>query len=420
MDAAMTEPGVGGAVGQVEPSVGDQAQGEHLSCPSCSQHVTEGERFCEACGADLPPSPAPAEAAAAADETVAPADEAAARADETPAAADKASAAQSCAECGGDVADDGYCMQCGARAASPRDHFTEQPAPWVAAVCDRGIRHRRNEDAVALHAGPEPGSHAVLVVCDGVSSSTDSDVASLAAARAARDVLAVSDPQGQGTAATRVAATAKALESAAGAANAAVVAHTSVGPNPASCTFVAAVVDESLLVVGWVGDSRAYWLSDVGEPQLLTVDDSFAAEQIADGVPRADAERGPQAHAITRWLGIDAPDHTPRTASLDLPGPGWVVVCSDGLWNYCSEPRDVATLVEETSRGSGSDPLQLAGALVDWANAQGGQDNITVAVARVGPTRQVATAHPTQATAASAPQPEPPREEVRPDGNVLS
>src|SRR6476469_10820241 len=212
MDAAMTEPGVGGAVGQVEPSVGDQAQGEHLSCPSCSQHVTEGERFCEACGADLPPSPAPAEAAA--------------RADETPAAADKASAAQSCAECGGDVADDGYCMQCGARAASPRDHFTEQPAPWVAAVCDRGIRHRRNEDAVALHAGPEPGSHAVLVVCDGVSSSTDSDVASLAAARAARDVLAVSRPQALGTASTRLMATARAMEAAVDAANEAVIRHT--------------------------------------------------------------------------------------------------------------------------------------------------------------------------------------------------
>ncbi len=42
---------------------------------------------------------------------------------------------------------------------------------------------------MAVAAGPELGDHAVLVVCDGVSSSTDSDVASLAAARAARDVL---------------------------------------------------------------------------------------------------------------------------------------------------------------------------------------------------------------------------------------
>ena len=154
---------------------------------------------------------------------------------------------------------------CGASAASPRDHFTEQPAAWVGAVCDRGIRHTRNEDAVALDAGSEPGSHAVLVVCDGVSSSTDSDVASLAAARAARDVLAVSSPQGVGTATTRVAASARALVAAADAANQAVIAHTTSGPgNPASCTFVAAVVDGPLLVVGWVGDSRAYWLPDVG------------------------------------------------------------------------------------------------------------------------------------------------------------
>jgi serine/threonine protein phosphatase PrpC len=75
-----------------------------------------------------------------------------------------------------------------------------------------------------------------------------------------------------------------------------------------------------------------------------------------------------------------------------------VLVCSDGLWNYCSEPRDVAALVESTTSSAGSAPLELAGALVDWANAQGGKDNITVALARVG-------TH---------------REEVTPDGNVLS
>ena len=101
-----------------------------------------------------------------------------------------------CAACGGAVAEDGYCGTCGARAAGPRDHVVEQPASWVAAVCDRGIRHPRNEDAVAVAADPEPGTRAVLVVCDGVSSSIDSDVASLAGARAARNVLATSPRTG--------------------------------------------------------------------------------------------------------------------------------------------------------------------------------------------------------------------------------
>ncbi len=137
-------------------------------------------------------------------------------------------------------------------------------------------------------------------------------------------------------------------------------------------------------------------------------------------MPRADAESGPQAHAITRWLGSDAPDHTPRTVSLDLDGPGWLLVCSDGLWNYCSEAQDLAGVVAAQTRSAGSEPLALAGALVDWANAQGGQDNITVALARVGAGPPDSTAGTTQPVAVSSPQPVPSREEVQTDGNILS
>ena len=397
----------------VAPRVADQAgparaAGAALLCPSCQSPVASSERFCEACGADLGPQPA----AVAADAPVA----------EAPAPAAPQAAAAACHECGGEVAADGYCTQCGAAAANARHHFTEQPAPWVAAVCDRGVRHVRNEDAVALAAGPHAGGHAVLVVCDGVSSSADSDVASLAAARAARDLLAGGPRIGNtDSVGTRVAASTKALVLAADAANDAVVAATTAGPgNPASCTFVAAVIDGKELTVGWVGDSRAYWLPESGAPRLLTVDDSFAAEQIANGVPRADAESGPQAHAITRWLGTDAPDHTPRTVSLDLDGPGWLLVCSDGLWNYCSEAQDLAGVVAAQTRSAGSEPLALAGALVDWANARGGQDNITVALARVGAGPPHSTAGTTRPIAVSSPEPVPSREEVQTDGNILS
>ncbi len=360
----MSEPSGPGAVSEAEPQSGP------VTCPSCSATVGAGEQYCEACGTELGDISTREPTGHLGEK----------QADEPPAPKGAA-----CHQCGGDIAADGYCTECGAKARSPRDHFTEQPAAWVAAVCDRGIRHSRNEDAVALDARAEPGSHAVLVVCDGVSNSTDSDVASLAAARTARDVLARSAASGIGTAGARVAATAKALEAAVDAANDAVISHTVEGPgNPASCTFVAAVLDATLLVVGWVGDSRAYWFPDDGEPMMLTTDDSFAAEQIAEGVPRKEAETGPQAHAITRWLGIDAPDHTPHTNSLDLASPGWVLVCSDGLWNYCSEPSDLSALVQEKAPdGPQTDPLRVAGALVDWANEQGGADNITAALARI-------------------------------------
>jgi serine/threonine protein phosphatase PrpC len=237
---------------------------------------------------------------------------------------------------------------------------------------------------MAIAADEAPGSRALLVVCDGVSSSLDSDVASLAAARAAREVLEAGHAQGLGTESSRSSAIAARLKAAADAASDAVLDSTSPdSPNPASCTFVAAVLEDGLLVAGNVGDSRAYWFPDEAEAVALTVDDSWAAELIATGISRAEAESGPHAHAITRWLGKDAPDHTPRTVTVQVTGPGWLLVCSDGLWNYCSEAAPLADLVRQTAAGTGGEPKATASALVDWANAQGGQDNITVALARI-------------------------------------
>jgi serine/threonine protein phosphatase PrpC len=361
-----------------------------MECPSCHEKVGASELFCEACGAELSTSVAPVQPQVVNEpaRTLLVNDPAG-----MPVPDDLGGTATTCQSCGGKVASDGYCDTCGALAPKRRDHFSEQPAAWVAAVCDRGIRHTRNEDAVALAAEAEPGSRAVLVVCDGVSNSIDSDVASLAAARAARDVLATSHSRGMGTASSFLAAVRARLEAATDAASEAVheaslaAKDTATVGNPASCTFVAAVVEQDLLVVGSVGDSRAYWLPDAGTAAALTVDDSFSQEQIASGVPRAEAESGPQSHAITRWLGVDAPDHTPRTATMTLTEPGWLMLCSDGLWNYCSAAEELAALVRKTSDTSptANDPLLLAGALVDWANAQGGQDNITVALARVQP-----------------------------------
>ncbi|ONI71420.1 serine/threonine protein phosphatase [Kribbella sp. ALI-6-A] len=346
-------------------------------CPACGEPVSGTDLYCENCGAELQSS---APATPALDTDTEPTIEL--HTGDPGAAA--AVVPGPCRSCGGTVSADGYCETCGTKATKLRDHFTEQPAPWVAAVCDRGIRHSRNEDAVAIAADPEPGSRALLVVCDGVSSSLDSDVASLAAARAARDVLVAGQAQGMGTEASREAAVIARLNAAADAASDAVLANTSPdSPNPASCTFVATVLEAGLLVAGVVGDSRAYWFPDNAEAVALTVDDSWAAELIATGVPRHEAETGPQGHAITRWLGKDAPDHTPRTTTLRVAGPGWLMACSDGLWNYCSEAAPLADLVRQTAAANGGEPLATASALVDWANAQGGQDNITVALARL-------------------------------------
>ncbi|BAK36221.1 putative serine/threonine protein phosphatase [Microlunatus phosphovorus NM-1] len=366
------------------------ANAESGHCPSCGAAVAPTARFCEACGAPLAPTEDATEEAAAElpIELTASVPSWQRHAGPANLGGPIATAPRPCLNCGGIVDADGYCETCGTKAPSERDHYVEQPATWVAACCDRGIRHSRNEDAVAVAASAEPGQRAVLVVCDGVSTADDSDVASLAAARAARDVLVGSRPAGLGVRESQVAALEAALVKAAEKANAAVLATTAEdASNPASCTYVAAVVEGDLCVVGNIGDSRAYWIPDpgAGDPIQLTVDDSVAQLRIAAGVPREVAEEGPQAHAILKWLGRDTPDFRPTTSSTQLTGPGWVLVCSDGLWNYASKATELQALITQLSATAGSDPLPLAEAMVRWACDQGGRDNISVALARHAP-----------------------------------
>lgn len=330
-------------------------------CPNCGEPVTTGDAFCEACGTAL-----------------------IVRAVSTmpPTAVDGGAP---CVFCGGVVADDGYCEQCGRRAPTEREHWAEAPHPLVGGVCDRGLRHHANEDAMALGASAgEDGSLrlALLVVCDGVSSTPDSDTASLAAARAALSALQA-EVAGEAHGADRWGALLQmATARAAGAIDAAVPEKRA---NPPSCTFTAAILDGDLLVTGNVGDSRSYWIPDAGEPRQLTVDDSWAQEQIASGVSREEAETAPDAHAITKWLGADSHDEEPRVGSTVLDEHGWVLACSDGLWNYASAAEDLARVVHEAEERVGSDPVRLSEALVAWATERGGHDNITAALARFVP-----------------------------------
>lgn len=359
-------PGDGAAPVNLPPEAVVRPDGTTV-CPACDHPIEKWSSFCEVCGQTLTPTaPMP-------------------KAPVPPVPAEPAPALHPCAECGGPIGADLYCQQCGAKAPTARDHFREAPASWVAGVCDRGIRHHRNEDALALAADDEPGSRAVLIVCDGVSNAEDSHIASLAAARAARGVLTSARPDVDED---RTAVYLAALAEAAREANAAVVERTpDDSVNPPSSTFAAAVVDHGLIVHGNVGDSRVYWIDDRPDhSRQLSTDDSVAQARMAMGVDRETAENGPQAHAITRWLGRDTPDLVPTSGSLAVPGNGWVLVCTDGLWNYASTAEELADLVREAiNRNPGNQRVRsLAVSLVRWARQQGGKDNVTVALARVG------------------------------------
>ncbi|OJX96037.1 MAG: hypothetical protein BGO96_07030 [Micrococcales bacterium 73-15] len=328
-----------------------------------------------------------------------------------------------CSYCQGTIAPDGYCLECGEREVSSRDRFGERPAAWLAGVSDLGLVHRRNEDALSLAVasggGAAPAGTGVVVVCDGVTTAPHSDVASLAAAQAASGAMwrtiVDGDPR-----APRRGLLAAAVQAAHAAAVQAVLATTPPdlpADDAPSCTFVACAAEPGTIVTGWVGDSRAYWLPDDGAPKPLTVDHSWAAEMIAEGMSEAEAMAAPNAHAITRWIGHDAPGDGPEVAWIHPEGAGLLLVCSDGLWNYCSDAAELAELVARTreERGAGLEAIALG--LVDWARAQGGRDNISVALARVDSLEPATSTAPTASAPASGAVAEPARP-VEPAGSA--
>lgn len=300
-----------------------------------------------------------------------------------------------CVACrAGRVDTDGYCENCGHAQPRERDHM-EQELDAVAAVSDRGLRHHRNEDAFAVSATALPdGSPAVVaIVCDGVSSATRPDEASQAAARAACDVLVASLPRGthpQQAMRDAIVAAAAAVNALAAPAGGGDALGQDAHPqqNAPACTLVGAVAAGELLIVGWVGDSRVYWVPDdrSGPAARLTEDDSWAAQMVAAGLMNeAEAYADERAHAITGWLGADAYELDPHTAAFKPDRPGVVVVCTDGLWNYAESPDEMARAVPSDAARW---PLRSARALVGHALDGGGHDNVTVAVLPFAVARQ--------------------------------
>ena len=352
-EPVVTEPPPEAAVAQPaspepvapEPAVPEQAVTPEAAagCPACGEPIVTGARYCEACGNELPFT----EAA-----VVTPVPEA------PPAPLALAVACPSCGNQGEPV--EGYCGICGMRLPAARDH-QEQELELVAGVSDKGIRHHRNEDAMAMFIGD---GFVVALVCDGVSTTVNPDVAAQAAADAACAVLAERPDHDAAYDAARAAVLATAYEPAA-------------DLGPPSCTYLAAMVTDQRITFASLGDCRSYWVTP-GSATQITVDDSWAELQIASGaMSRADAYAHPNAHVITRWLANDAdPTWRPTRVDFDVPGPGRLLLVSDGLWNYTIEP---ATLVAAT----GDEPLgrlELARRLVTFANQAGGSDNITVVV----------------------------------------
>lgn len=251
----------------------------------------------------------------------------------------------------------------------------------VACASHIGLRHETNQDAAALGIDGS-GHHIVLVVADGVSSTEGAEECARVASHTARDYLAATMDQGLPI---NDDDTVTLFERTFQKAHEAVVSGS--GPIGA-CTLAVAVATHDRIVVGNIGDTRTYWFPDDGDPIRLSIDDSMAQAQMDLGLSREEAERGIGAHAITKWIGASATDVAPRVMAYKPQQSGWLLVCSDGLWNHVPDAGDFARLMADPVSKAHTDdhghasPAGVADGLIAYANNCGGHDNITVALWR--------------------------------------
>ena len=317
-----------------------------MNCPNCLIVILPTDRFCEECGTSL-----------IADSTINPTQ----------------AKNKGCSKCGsGEIDADGYCVNCGFRNHdTEHDRFEVVLSPQLAGVCDRGLKHHHNEDFLALSTIENPATQ-ILVVCDGVSSSQTPELASQTAAKTTCESLSKNLTQGQTPKEAMQNAITAALQ-----AVSAIPCQSKVSADPPSTTLVAAIVQNRVATIGWLGDSRAYWIAS--ESKQLTIDDSWLNDMVFSGkMTEAEAMRSSNAHAITNWLGADVRDSAkPSIINFPIPSQGYLLLCTDGLWNDAPETSQILALVQQS--GS-SDAVIISRYLVDFARSQGGHDNITVVV----------------------------------------
>ncbi len=143
-------------------------------------------------------------------------------------------------------------------------------------------------------------------------------------------------------------------------------------------TVVALVQSGGDAVIGHVGDSRLYLLR--GEELIrMTSDHSWVNEQVKLGLMNDDAaQRHPMRNIVTRALG-SRPEVLVDLASVPVQTGDVFVLCSDGLNTMLSDGQIHAILV-----GHRDDPEAACRALILEANRHGGEDNVTVVVAKFG------------------------------------
>ena len=264
--------------------------------------------------------------------------------------------------------------------ASPNSKLKTVPGrPWLfGGGSDVGRERAHNEDAILVD-----GERKLVVLADGMGGYQAGEVASQLAVDVVRDDsshLDISEADlGRVDPDTGISVAMRQLRGAIEKANNRIcsVARGREELNGMGTTIVAARFYDGRVGIAHVGDSRCYRLRERVLEQL-TRDHSYVQDQLEKGlISEEDAKNSPQKNLITRALGIDAIAEADVKEYRTRPGDLYLL-CSDGLSDLVDDEAIQTVLATEKAPG---DHIKF---LIDKANTNGGRDNISVIIVRVG------------------------------------
>ena len=215
----------------------------------------------------------------------------------------------------------------------------------------------------------------VLVVSDGMGGALAGDVASRMAVDSVREML-VGNKEKEGCDPTLPLV--DCLKNATVYANLAIHVRSQEDSRCAGmgATFTGAAITQHFLDLVQVGDSRAYIIRR-DHIRLATKDQSLVQQLVDVGqISEAEAETHMFRNVILQALGAQS-EVTPVTGKIRLRRGDIILLCSDGLSGKL-RAEDIQRIVVEYK----GDLAQTCNALIEEANQRGGEDNITVVLAR--------------------------------------
>lgn len=145
-----------------------------------------------------------------------------------------------------------------------------------------------------------------------------------------------------------------------------------IDKNGMGTTCVAALVVDKTVYMVSVGDSRGYLLTKDGIAQITT-DHTYVEMLYRSGqITKEEAKNHHMRNVITKAVGVES-DVEVDYFELEENDNFAVLLCSDGLTNYCTD-----NMIYETVFGNNLD--EAIKQLIAFANECGGKDNITAAV----------------------------------------